>query len=186
MRILASDSTNLYIQMEESLDIDTYQVRTQETHPEGFEFFRGLGIVGYERTFKLWLRKFPRPVFLAAVRGREMLSWIFVEESTEPARDGFPVFVLRAVETLPGLRRRKIGYRLLLLACAQVTGYLLVKPLTRDAHRFFSQAGFSELEGMPQPPVPPSRVPGYLALLPSARETLVSTIPAHFTSIVRP
>jgi len=186
LRILASDSAHLYVQMEESLDIDAYQIRTQETNAEGFEFFRGLGIMGYERTFKLWLRKFPRPVFLAAVRGRELLSWIFVEESTEPARDGFPVFVLRAVETLPALRRRKIGYRLLLLACAQVTGYLLVKPLTREAHRFFTAAGFQELEGMPQPPVPPSRVPGYLVLLPPAREALVGAIPAHFTSIVRP
>ena len=186
MRILASDSTNLYVQMEEAPDIEAYQIRTQEADTDGFEFFRGLGIMGYERTFKLWLRKFPRPVFLAAVREREVLSWIFVEESSEPTRDGFPLFVLRAVETLPALRRRKIGYRLLLLACAQVTGYLLVKPLTPDARRFFTAAGFLDLEGMPQPPVPPSRVPGYLVLLPPAREALVGAIPAHFTSIVRP
>jgi len=185
VRILATDSANLYVQLEESLDVEAYQIHTSETHPEGFEFFRGLGIMGYERTFKMWLRKFPRPIFLASVRGREMLSWAFVEESTEPSRDGFPIYVLRAIETLPPQRRRRVGYRLLLLASAMVTGYLVVKPLTRDAHRFFSGAGFVELESLPQPPIQATRMPGYMILLPPKREALVTSIPAHFTTIVR-
>jgi hypothetical protein len=186
VRILATDSANLYVQLEEALDLDAYLVRTVETHPEGFEFFRGLGIMGYERTFKLWLRKFPRPIFLAAVKGRDLLAWVFVEESSEAARDGFPLYVLRAIETVPGLRRRRIGYRLLLLASSLVTGYLATKPLTKDAHRFFSGAGFVDLESVPQPPVPPTRMPGYMVLLPPKRLELAGSLPAHFTSIVRP
>ncbi|HKZ47955.1 MAG TPA: hypothetical protein VJ397_04095 [Thermoplasmata archaeon] len=186
MRILASDAALLYVQMEEAADIDAYQVRSTETHENGFEFFRGLGIIGYDRTFKMWLRKFPRPIFLATVKGREVQSWIFVEESTEAAKDGFPLFILRAVETLPAMRRKRVGYRLLLLACALVSGYLLVKPLTKDAARFFTAAGFVPLESVSRPPVPASRMPGYMILLPHKRKELVDSIPANFTTIVTP
>src|SRR5881397_2034415 len=64
MRELAREGGFAYVQFEASADIDRVQVRGVETDPGGFEFFRGLGIVGYSRTFKAWLRHFPRPLFL--------------------------------------------------------------------------------------------------------------------------
>ena len=186
MHILASDSSHSFVKMEDARDIDDYIIRSTEAHTDGFEFFRGLGIIGYEKTFKLWLRKFPRPIFLAAVKGREIVSWVFVEESPDHARDGLPIYILRAIETLPPLRQLRIGYRLLLLACAQVSGYVAVKPLTMKAYRFFERAGFVEVESLPRPPTGESTMPGYMILLPQKRKDLVDAIPAHFTTIVKP
>ena len=186
MRILASDSTHTYVQMEDARDIEDYIVRSTEEHPQGFEFFRGLGILGYSKTFKMWLRKFPRPIFLAALKGREIVSWVFVEEAPDRARDGLPIFILRAIETLPPLRRLRLGYRLLLLSAAQVSGYLTVKPLTVQAYRFFERAGFVDLESLPRPPAPGARMPGYMVLPPQKRMDLVDRLPSHFTTMVRP
>jgi len=186
MRILASDSTHTFVKMEEARDIEDYVVRSVEEHPEGFEFFRGLGILGYSKTFRMWLRKFPRPIFLAALKGREVVSWVFVEEGPDRARDGLPIFILRAIETMPPLRRLRIGYRLLLLASAQVSGYLATKPLTTQAYRFFERAGFIDIESLPRPPAPDARMPGYMILLPQKRQLLVDQLPSHFTTILRP
>ncbi|HKZ63767.1 MAG TPA: hypothetical protein VJ400_04915, partial [Thermoplasmata archaeon] len=90
MREIARDATYGYVRFEEPEDVDRVQIRGVETDPEGFEFFRGLGIVGYAQTFRTWLRHFPRPIFLAALRDREVVSWAFLEHSADPARDGNP------------------------------------------------------------------------------------------------
>jgi len=180
MRELARDHAFAYVKLEESADVDRVQIRSVETDPEGFEFFRGLGIVGYARTFKAWLRHFPRPVFLAALRDREVAAWVFLEESSDPARDGSPMYVLRAIETLPELRGKRIGYRLLLLALGQVTGYLLTKPLTKEARRFFLRAGFSDLEGDASPPVDPRRYAGYVVMPPHRRREALAHVPEYF------
>src|SRR2546422_9871762 len=124
MRELAREGPFAYVQFEESADIDRVQIRSVETDPEGFEFFRGLGIVGYAQAFQAWLRQFPRPVFLAAVRDREVVSWMFLEQNSEVARDGNPVFILRAIETRPELRGKRLGYRLRLPAPRQGTGHV--------------------------------------------------------------
>src|SRR6266571_4460968 len=115
MQELARDGPFSFVKFEAPADVDRLQIRSVETDPDGFEFFRGLGIVGYARTFKAWLRHFPRPLFLAALRDRELVSWAFFEENSEPAKDGNPVYLLRAIETLPELRGKRIGYRILLL-----------------------------------------------------------------------
>src|SRR3990170_7320457 len=180
MREIARDHAFAYVKFEEAADVDRVQIRSVETDPEGFEFFRGLGIVGYARTFKAWLRHFPRPVFLAALRDREVAAWVFLEESSDPARDGSPMYVLRAIETLPELRGKRIGYRLLLLALGQVTGYLLTKPLTKEARRFFLRAGFSDLEGDANPPVDPRRFAGYVALPPHRRREALAHVGDYF------
>ncbi len=182
MRELVRDRAYAYVKLEESADVDRVQIRSVETDPEGFEFFRGLGIVGYARTFKTWLRHFPRPVFLAALREREVAAWAFLEESSEPAQDGSPVYVLRAIETLPELRGKRIGYRLLLLALGQVTGYVLTKPLTKEARRFFARAGFVDLEGDERPPVDPRRFAGYVVMPPHRRRAAVAQLADYFPS----
>ena len=183
MREIARDATFTYVRFEEPEDVDRVQIRSVETDADGFEFFRGLGIVGYAQTFRTWLRHFPRPLFLAALRDREVVSWAFLEHSADPARDGSPVHLLRAIETLPELRGRRIGYRLLLLAFAQVPGYLLTKPLTKEARTFFERAGFSEFGGDGSPPVEPRRFAGYVVLLPHRRREALSRLAEFFPTL---
>ena len=180
MRELARDGSYAYVKFEESADVDRVQIRSVETDPEGFEFFRGLGIVGYARTFKAWLRHFPRPIFLAALRDREVVSWAFLEQNADPAKDGNPVWILRAIETRPELRRKRIGYRLLLLELTQVAGHVLTKPLTKEARAFFVRAGFSELETDARPPVEPRRFAGYVALPPHRRKEALAHYADYF------
>lgn len=180
MRELARDHAFAYVKFEESADVDRVQIRSAETDPEGFEFFRGLGIVGYAKTFKTWLRHFPRPVFLAALRDREVVAWAFLEESSDPAHDGSPMYILRAIETLPELRGKRIGYRLLLLALNQVTGYVLTKPLTKEARRFFLRAGFADLEGAAGPPADPRRFAGYVVMPPHRRREALARMAEYF------
>ncbi len=176
MRELARDGTYTYVRFEDAGDIDRVQIRSVETDPEGFEFFRGLGIVGYAKTFKTWLTHFPRPLFLAALREREVASWAFLEELGDRARDGNPVYVLRAIETLPELRGRRLGHRLMLLALHQVAGYVLTKPLTKEARTFFARAGFEELAMEERSPVEPRRFPGYVVLTPDRRREAVARL----------
>ncbi len=182
MRELARDGSYAYVRFEESADVDRVQIRSAETDPEGFEFFRGLGIVGYARTFKAWLRHFPRPVFLAALRDREVVSWAFLEESADPAKDGNPVWILRAIETLPELRRKRIGYRLLLLALGQIAGHVVTKPLTKEARAFFLRAGFADLATDERPPVEPTRFAGYVAMPPHRRREALARLDEFFPS----
>ena len=182
MRELARDATFAYVKFEEPADVDRVEIRSVETDPDGFEFFRGLGIVGYARTFKSWLRHFPRPVFLAAVRDREVVSWAFMEEQGEPARDGNPISILRAIETRPELRGKRLGYKLLLLALGQVTGYVLTKPLTKEARAFFLRAGFTEMAGDGRPPVDPQRFPGYVVMSPHRRRESAARLAEYFPS----
>lgn len=180
MRELARDGSFAYVKFEEPADVDRVQIRSVETHPEGFEFFRGLGIVGYARTFKTWLRHFPRPIFLAALREREVVSWAFLEENADAARDGSPMYLLRAIETLPDLRGKRVGYRLLLLALGQVTGYVLTKPLTKEARAFFLRAGFSDLAAEERPPAEPTQFAGYVVMPPHRRREALAKLADYF------
>ncbi len=180
MRELARDDPYVYVKLEESADVDRVQIRSVETDPDGFEFFRGLGIVGYAKAFKAWLRHFPRPIFLAALREREVVAWAFFEEHSEPAADGNPVWILRAIETRPELRGRRLGYRLLLLGLAQVTGHVVTKPLTKEARAFFVRAGFMDLVDDRHPPVEPRRFAGYLALPPHRRREALAHLAEYF------
>jgi len=182
MRELAREGELTYVKFEEPADIDRVQVQGEETDPHGFEFFRGLGIVGYARTFKAWLRHFPRPIFLAALREREVVSWVFLEEHGARARDGNPIYVLRAIETLPELRRKRLGYRLLLLVLAQVAGHVVTKPLTKDARTFFLRAGFEELAEDGRSAVEPRTFPGYVMMTPHRRREVVAKLGEYFPS----
>ena len=168
----------VYFKLEDPGEVDAFQIKN--SFEDGFEFFRGLGIIGYEKTFKMWLRKFPRPIFIAAVDSREMVSWAFVEEWEEMAKDGASVYVLRAIETLPRLRSKKIGFRIMLLVLQQTIGYLLVKPLTHDGERFFRGLGFVDETEYRNPPVDLSKHKGYLLLAPFKRKHLLQNASMYF------
>ena len=138
LRELASHSNISFLQLENPADIDKFKLKD-------FEFFHQMGIINYKETFKAWLRKFPKPIFIMAVQDDWIIGWIHIDEWGEGvARDGNPIYVLRAIETLPSLRKRKIGYRLVLLALRLSVGYMVVKPINQRAERFFQEIGFKE------------------------------------------
>lgn len=162
MKELWKDKDYLYLKLERASEIDSFIIRGVEEENGGFDFFRGLGIIGYQSTFKAWLRRFPRPIFLVAAKNKQIISWIFVEEWEEVARDGYPVYVLRAIETLPEFRGRRIGFKLFLLVLRETAGHIITKPLTPEAMKFFKRLGFLEEKEMNTSPVDLSNEPSYL------------------------
>jgi GNAT superfamily N-acetyltransferase len=182
MRELAREGGFTDVRFEDPADIDRVQILGAESDPRGFEFFRGLGIVGYARTFKAWLGHFPRPLFLAVLREREVVSWSFTEEHGDRGRDGNPLFILRAIETTPELRGKRLGYRLLLLVLSQVAGHVLTKPLTKEARAFFLRAGFEDLTEDGRSAVEPRKFPGYVAMTPHRRREAVAKLAEYFPS----
>ena len=158
MKTLMRLEDYIYYQLEEPEDIDKFEV-------EGFEFFKGLGIIDYKRTFKAWLRKFPKPLFLVVVRRNKLISWVHVDEWREGvAKDGNSINILRAIETLPEYRSRKIGFRLVLLSLQRTVGYMLTKPVSAKARQFFEEIGFKDEKSCSRCPVDLSRHSGYLVL----------------------
>lgn len=175
MKELWKDQNYSYLKLEHPEEVDNYIIRGVENEEGGFDFFKGLGIIGYPSTFKAWLRKFPRPIFLVASKKNEIVSWIFVEEWEEPGNDGFPVYVLRAIETLPGMRRKRIGFRLFLLLLKETAGYLITKPLTPDAMRFFKRLGFLEENEIVRSPIDLSHRSNYLVFPVHSRKEILET-----------
>ena len=184
MKVLRRCGPQTYVKLEEASEVSKYKVVGEDADTRfaggGFDFFRGLGIIGYEKTFKIWLRKFPRPVFIVAVEGANIISWVFIEEWPETASDGSPVYVLRAIETIPSMRKRRIGLRLLMLGLQQTVGYMLTKPLTHDAERFFRRSGFMDEKELKKTPIDLSRHPGYLVLPPFKKTTLLADVEKYF------
>jgi hypothetical protein len=184
LRELRRCGPHVYLKLEDAGEVGLFTVRGEmdDFSPPGggFEFFRGLGIIGYANTFKIWLRKFPRPIFIVCAENNQIISWVFIEEWPEMARDGSPVWVLRAIETLPSFRKRKIGYRLLLLGLSQTVGYLITKPLTADADRFFRRSGFMDEREFRSMPMDLSKHPGYLMLPPFRKTKLMTEIDKYF------
>ena len=173
-----------YLKLEDASEIDRFHivgVEEGDLAGGGFEFFRGLGIIGYRNTFKMWLRKFPRPVFIVAVKNRNIVSWVFIEEWDSSAKDGSAVWVLRAIETIVPLRKHRVGYRLMMLGAKHSVGYLITKPLTPEASRFFKRAGFMELEEFRKVPIDLSRNPGYVILPPFQKIKLMNGMERYFS-----
>ncbi len=183
MQELARSGDYVFHKLEDASEVNKFRILGMEDgrfQGGGFEFFRGLGIIGYEKTFKIWLRKFPRPIFIVCVKGSEIISWVFLEEWEGAATDGMAIWVLRAIETLPGMRKKKLGYKLLMLSAQQCVGYMVTKPLTPEANKFFKEAGFMEPAEFKKPPFDVSRHPGYLILPPYRKAMLMEKFGEHF------
>jgi len=131
-----------FCQLQSAREIDDLQMGR-------FDFFRSFGILDYEKTFKAWLRKFPRPIFIAALRGthREVVGWNYVDEWNESSsRDGFSVHVVRAIEVQNDLRRDHIGAHMLKLSFRKVAGHVVAKPVSVGADQFFLSEGFRHVD----------------------------------------
>ena len=193
MKELCRAGKIVYFKLEESSEVDKYRifVRKEEFKPEdkakaaeesggGFEFFRGLGIADYKQLFKIWLRKFPRPILLVAAENMRIISWVYIEEWFDTALDGSSAYVLRAIETVPALRGKRIGFRLLMLGLHETPGYMITKPLSEAAERFFKRAGFMEESEFRRPPVDLSKHCGYLILPPYRKQMVLKNMTEYF------
>ena len=168
--------------MEEASDINKFRLKIGRPGlvKDGFGFFRGIGITDYERTFKMWLREFPRPIFLVASMDHTILGWVYIEDWGAPSLGGEPVFVLRAIETLPSMRTHRIGSKLVLAGLEQTMGYMLTKPLTPLAEKFFRRLGFKAPNEFHKCPIDLSQHHGYLILPPFRRKKILETINQYF------
>lgn len=181
MKILASFGKYEFIKLEQASEVDQFIIPCGESAgDEGFDFFHGMGMTDYRRSFKAWLRRFPRPVLIIAAEEHTLVSWAFIEEWPETAMDGNPVYVLRSIETVKGLRKRKMGFRLLLLGSLQVPGYIIAKPLNQSAEKFFERNGFMHEDEFKRKVLDLSKNHGYLILPPFKKRELQKDAERYF------
>ncbi|MDG6221233.1 MAG: hypothetical protein QCI38_07275 [Candidatus Thermoplasmatota archaeon] len=182
MKLLRKDMDNTYYKIEDAMDFNKMDIEVagMGVSGKGFGFFRGMGVTDYPKTFKMWLREFPRPIFLVCIKGKTLLGWVYIEEWGVPALDGEPVYVLRAIEVMPQIQHRRIGAKLALLGMTEVVGYLLTKPLTPPAEKFFKKLGFMEPSEFRRVPVDLSHHYGYLLLPPFRRKKVLENIDSYF------
>jgi ribosomal protein S18 acetylase RimI-like enzyme len=171
---LAKHSNINFTQLDNPADIDKFKIKD-------FEFFKQMGIINYKETFKAWLRKFPKPIFIVAHNGDTIQGWIHIDEWGEGvARDGNPIYVLRAIETAPDLRKRKIGYRLVLLGLRLTVGYMVVKPINQRAGIFFNRLGFKERSKFRNPPMDLTKHPTYQIMSIARKQELLKIMNSYF------
>jgi len=183
LRELRKEGVYTYHKLDEASEVSKFHIVSDRDVPgSGFNFFVGMGITDYGRTFKMWLREFPRPVFVIAAKGNQVVSWVYVQEWGELSREGAPIYVLRAIETLPSIRKQKIGMKLLLLVLNETVGYMITKPLTKEAERFFKRAGFMAEEEFRRCPVELSQHHGYLVMPPFRKKKLLDEWTMFFQS----
>lgn len=178
METVARHREQDYIKLFDPKEVDRFKI--DEIGGERLSFLKELGIISYRDTFKAWLRKFPRPILIFCVEDRRVIAWVYVEEWDSFARDGEPVYVLRSIETSRVRRKKKIGFRLLLLSARETPGYLITKPINEGARRFFLSNGFIDKDEMPRPPIDLQRNPGYLILPPFKKNTLLKDMDDYF------
>jgi len=174
LRILGEGAGFSFYKLENAQDVDNLTI-------EGFEYFKGFGMLDYASSFKAWLRRFPRPVLIVALRNRkEVVAWVYIEEWETTAIDGNPGYVLRSIETLPELRGRKIGMRLLMLGLSETVGYMLTKPMNPRAHNFFKKAGFKDENEFKSVPFDLSKHSGYMILTIPRKKVILEMMQKYF------
>lgn len=182
MKELGQSGIYNFIKMERTEDIDKFSMGIiEEGIRKTFGFFKPLGMVDYSKSFKTWLREFPRPIFIAATREKAIVAWVYITNLNITSRHGDSVYVLRAIETLEQLRGRKIGLRLLMLGLNQVSGYMVTKPLNQQAEKFFRDAGFKGEKDFKSLPIDMSGHHGYLILPPFKKEEILEQFGRYFS-----
>ena len=138
MNILAEDTKMKYYLLDEPAEVDEFAI-------VDLDFFKLYGIIDYRETFKVWLRKFPRPTFIVAVENKSIVGFIYIDPWEEMPNI---VNVLRAQETYKEKRGKKIGYKLFILGVYATPEYIITKPLTHESKKFYINLGFTDIESM--------------------------------------
>ncbi len=177
MKLLGEGAGYSFYKLETAQDVDGLAII-------GFDYFKGFGVLDYAATFKAWMRRFPRPVFLVALKNRkDVAAWVYIDEWESVASDGNPGYVLRSIETLPELRGNKLGMRLLMLGLAQTAGYMLTKPMNPGAQSFFKKSGFKEEREFRTSPFDLSKHSGYMVLTIPRKKLLLDLMPKYFDKL---
>ncbi len=178
LELVARHGEQKYIKLSNSKEVDQFKIDEIGGHP--LSFLKELGIVTYQETFKVWLRRFPRPILIFCVEDRSVIGWVYIEEWMKSAKDGEPVYVLRGIEISEHKRGKKIGYRLLLLSAQETPGYLITKPINPGAKHFFLSNYFIDKDVFPRSPIDLQGHPGYLILPPFQKIKLLEDIQDYF------
>ena len=179
---LAKSGVYTFVKLEGADDVNKFEIGFADTESKHeFGFFKGLGMVNYSKSFKTWLREFPRPIFIAATRHDMIIAWVYITNWNKPSRDGDSIYVLRAIETIERFRSRKLGFRLLTLGLNQTSGYMITKPLNEKAERFFRKAGFMGENDFKSCPIDLSGYSGYLILPPFKKQQILKDSDRYFS-----
>jgi hypothetical protein len=179
---LAASGVYTFIKLENVDEIDRYEIGLIDPKSEHtFEFFKGLGMVDYSKSFRTWLRAFPKPIFIIAVKNNSIVAWVYITDWNDPSKDGDSIYVLRAIETLQKFRGRKLGLRLLMLGLNQTSGYMVTKPLNNKAESFFRSAGFMAENEFKRCPIDLTSYHGYLILPPFKKFQILNKSNLYFT-----
>jgi hypothetical protein len=181
---LATSGIYKFHKLENVDDIDKFELGLSESQPaDNFEFFKGLGMVDYLKSIKTWLREFPKPIFIIAVKENSIVAWVYINGWKEPSKDGDSIYVLRAIETLSRFRSRKLGFRLLVLGLHETSGYMVTKPINEKAERFFRETGFMSENEFKRCPIDLTSHHGYLILPPFKKYVILKDAPQYFSNI---
>ncbi len=183
MEVLEKSGNFEFIKVNSASEIDKFKIiegKEAVILGSGFGYFKGMGIVEYKKAFKGWMRQFPRPILILAVKDREVGAWVYLEEWPQVSRSGESVYVLRAIEVMPKYRRRKLATRLLLLAMKNTVGYIITKPLNSGAEAFFRMNGFKPPSEFSKQPMDLSSHHGYLILSPYKKKELLAKFDFFF------
>lgn len=178
MEQLAECGRYKYVKLSSPDEVDQFKV--DETSGKRLTFLKELGITSYRENFKIWLRKFPRPIVIFCLDDRDLVGWVYVEEWPTSAKDGEPVYVLRGIEIQKERRSMKMGFRLLILSARETPGYLITKPINPGARRFFLDNHFVDKEVFPRAPLDLQGYPGYLILPPFKKADLLENTDYYF------
>ncbi|AGB49119.1 hypothetical protein Metho_0876 [Methanomethylovorans hollandica DSM 15978] len=132
-----------------------------------FDYFnKHLGMNDYMGNFSSWLKR-QSVTLIVGIDNVTIVGWVMAERWKQNAKDGHPVYVLRAIEVSPSIARTGIGRTLFVLSFKACPGHMLTKPVNSVAKTFFLSLGFQEPDR--NCPVDLSSYPGYL-FLPEAYE----------------
>jgi hypothetical protein len=178
---LAKSGVYTFSKLETVDDVDKFEIGLNDSQSESrFGFFKGLGIVDYPKTFKTWLREFPRPIFIVCARESVVVAWVYITDFKSFSKDGDSIYVLRAIETLERFRERKLGYRLLVLGLNQISGFMITKPLNAKSETFFKKTGFMAENEFKRCPIDLSKFHGYLLLPPFKKYNILEQSKRYF------
>lgn len=181
MKKLGKSGVYTFFKLESVEDVDKFEVGLATSEADcRFGFFKGLGIVDYPKTFKTWLREFPRPIFIVAVKENQVVAWVYITDFKAFSKEGDSIWVLRATETLERYRGRKLGYRLLVLGLNQTTGFMITKPLNVKSEGFFRKSGFMAENEFKRCPIDLSKHHGYLLLPPFKKYKILDHSKRYF------